>query len=347
MPKLLLSQNQFNAGELSPRLYGRSDVSVYANGLKTATNCYIYPHGPIRRRNGSQFIAEVKDSSKAVKLIRFQFSSDDSFILEFGNLYIRFYTNSGQVQLADKTITAITKANPGVVTSTSHGFANGDQVNITEILGMTELNGRRFTVANQTANTFELSGEDTTSHTTYSSAGVAAEIFTITSPYDETEVDDLQFVQLGNVVYIAHPDFEPRVLTRVSTTDWNITTLDAVPEPTVEIGEIPGLTITPGATTGLGITFTAGGNLFLAGDIGRQIINIVGKGRASITATGGAGQQITVTCDIVEDFPSTSAIAAGDWRIDLSPIGEITPSGKNLGSIITLTATSVDVWKGG
>ena len=132
MPKLLLSQNQFNAGELTPRLYGRSDISVYGNGLKTATNCILYPHGPVRRRNGSQYIAEVKDSSKAVKLIRFQFSADDSFILEFGNLYIRFYTNSGQVQESDKTITGITQANPGVVTSTSHSFDNGDHVVITE-----------------------------------------------------------------------------------------------------------------------------------------------------------------------------------------------------------------------
>jgi hypothetical protein len=69
------------------------------------------------------------------------------------------------------TITNITKANPGVVTSTAHGLSNGDTVRITGVVGMTEVNGRVFTVANATANTFELSGIDTSGYTTRTSGG--------------------------------------------------------------------------------------------------------------------------------------------------------------------------------
>lgn len=69
---------------------------------------------------------------------------------------------------ATKTITAITKANPGVVSSTSHGYANGDYVLLT-ISGMWQLDARVARVANQAANTFELEGIDTTLFDTFTS----------------------------------------------------------------------------------------------------------------------------------------------------------------------------------
>jgi len=75
---------------------------------------------------------------------------------------------------AAKTITAITKANPGVASSTSHGFANGAFVLLT-IQGMTQLDNRVFRVANVAAGTFELEGENTSSYDTFTS-GTAEEI---------------------------------------------------------------------------------------------------------------------------------------------------------------------------
>lgn len=75
-------------------------------------------------------------------------------------------------------------------------------------------------------------------------------------------------------------------------------------------GSAQTVTMTPSATTGLGITFTAGGSLFVAGDVGRQIWEKSGTGRAVITAyTSGT----VVTCNILSDFASTSALAAGNW----------------------------------
>jgi hypothetical protein len=77
---------------------------------------------------------------------------------------------------AAKTITAITKANPGVVSSTSHGYANGTYV-VLKVDGMFEVNQRVFRVANQTSNTFELEGEDTTTYGTFSSGTAEAITF--------------------------------------------------------------------------------------------------------------------------------------------------------------------------
>ena len=75
------------------------------------------------------------------------------------------------------TITGITAANPGVVTAGSHPFSDGDLVRITDVVGMVELNGNSYTVANKTTNTFQLSGTNTSAFTSYSSAGTATKLF--------------------------------------------------------------------------------------------------------------------------------------------------------------------------
>jgi len=69
---------------------------------------------------------------------------------------------------AAKTITGITKANPGVVSSTSHGYSNGDEVYL-EVQGMHQVNGRVFRVASTATDTFALEGENTTDFDTFSS----------------------------------------------------------------------------------------------------------------------------------------------------------------------------------
>lgn len=73
------------------------------------------------------------------------------------------------------TITGITQANPAVVTATAHGLSNNDVVTIASVAGMTEVNGYKFLVANVTANTFELSGIDSSGFTAYSSGGTATQ----------------------------------------------------------------------------------------------------------------------------------------------------------------------------
>jgi hypothetical protein len=87
------------------------------------------------------------------------------------------------------TITAITKANPGVVTANSHGFSNGDKIYIENVGGMTQVNGLVFTIGSVATNTFSL-GVDTTNYSTYTSGGSArkfvqpAEVLDWTGEFD-------------------------------------------------------------------------------------------------------------------------------------------------------------------
>ena len=97
MGRVAVEITNFTGGELSPRLDGRNDLSKYNSGCKTLENMVVYPHGSASRRSGSQFVSEVKDSSKKTRLISFEFSTIQTYILEFGDQYIRFYKDSGQI----------------------------------------------------------------------------------------------------------------------------------------------------------------------------------------------------------------------------------------------------------
>ena len=97
MARVAAQLTNFTAGELSPRLDGRNDLSKYPAGCKTLENIVIYPHGAAARRPGTQFIAEVKTSSAKTRLIPFEFSTTQTYVLEFGNQYMRVFKDKGQV----------------------------------------------------------------------------------------------------------------------------------------------------------------------------------------------------------------------------------------------------------
>jgi hypothetical protein len=97
MARVAVQITNFTGGELSPRLDGRNDLQKYPTGCKTLENMIVYPHGSAARRSGTQFVAEVKDSTKETRLIPFEFSTTQTYMLEFGNQYIRFYKDNGQI----------------------------------------------------------------------------------------------------------------------------------------------------------------------------------------------------------------------------------------------------------
>lgn len=75
-----------------------------------------------------------------------------------------------------KTVTAITKANPGVATSTAHGYSNGTYL-LADVTGMTEIDGRVFRTAGVATDTFQLEGENTTSYGTFAAGTTQAITF--------------------------------------------------------------------------------------------------------------------------------------------------------------------------
>ena len=108
MAKVWPIQTNFTAGQLSPRLHGRVDVNKYNNGLKTQKNAYSLPHGGVVRRGGFKYVAGVKTNAKKVRLVRFEFSITQAYIIEFGDQYIRFYKDNGQIQSGGSAVEVAT-----------------------------------------------------------------------------------------------------------------------------------------------------------------------------------------------------------------------------------------------
>jgi len=87
----------FNAGELSPRLHSRTDFDKYKNGAAVLENMIPLSEGGAMRRAGTRYVAEVKDSTDTSTFKTFKYSTDQSYPLEFGANYIRFFKDQGQI----------------------------------------------------------------------------------------------------------------------------------------------------------------------------------------------------------------------------------------------------------
>lgn len=271
----------FNGGEFSPFVEGRTDVSKYPNACSVLQNFLPLVQGPILRRGGTRFVQEVKNSANRSWLYKFRFNINQSFTIEFGDQYVRFFTNRGPVVEAAKTITGATQANPCVITCVGHGYSTGDYIYISSVVGMTQLNGKYFKITVLTADTFSLQDQDganinSTAFTAYSSGGVANRVLQVVTPYLVADLAlstgefALSFEQSGDVLYITHKTgaYQPRKLTRLSSTSWTLTTLDTENGPFKDLNTDTAVTVTASAATGAGVTLTASSGIFQAAHVG-------------------------------------------------------------------------------
>lgn len=280
-----------NAGEWSTIMDGRVDLQGYSASASVMLNFIPAVQGPAIRRAGSGFVRPTKfGESTTPRLVPFIKSRDDAFVIEMGDGYCRFFTeNAPLLTGTTTTITGATQAEPVVVTSVGHGYSNDDEVFITGVSGMTELNGRWFVIDNVTANTYELRtihGDDVNGagYTAYTSGGTADQPYEIVSPFTSAQLDasfGLDFVQSGDVIYFTARDgsLAPRKLSRFGATNWVFSTLEPNDGPYLDLNATA-TTIYASAATG-SITLTASTSIFVAGDVG----SIIRVDQETITAT--------------------------------------------------------------
>ena len=280
MPKLVHTQNSFSSGELSPLLKGRTQMAQYSNGCETLTNMVVLPQGGVTKRPGTKFIREVKNSANTTRLIPFVVGSSQSYILEFGNQYVRFYRDGG-ILLSTASVTN------GTFTSDLSGWTDDDTGTgaSTWSSGVMRLNGGAAGVAARTqaiayvgtaqhtltftssTNTCSYSigtssggtqiASGTSSlgvnnitftpttagtiyiqfrHTANSNADVDAvsidtPVYEIPSPYTSSQVEDLQWAQSKDTMYITHGDVALHKLRRFGASKWDIVEVDLVDGP--------------------------------------------------------------------------------------------------------------------
>lgn len=219
----------FTSGELSPRLFGRSDLEAYDLGLARGENWMVDYRGGLSTRPGQEFVDYVWKDDLETKFVPFRFSPDiaNNYVVLFGDGYVRFLQDGGYILEDVKVITAITNGSPGIMTA-SNNFAVGDWVKVISSPGMPGLQNDIVQVLARTGSTVTMGtidGQpyDTTALGTFTGPGSVARIYTVVSPYTADDFALLQAHQVRDTVRLTHPAHPVRNLKRNDVTDWVIT----------------------------------------------------------------------------------------------------------------------------
>lgn len=251
----------FAAGETSPRSRVRFDLAWFRSSCEKILNFIVEVSGPARFRSGFKIAAQTRGGAVA-RLIPFQLNATQAYMLEFTTGKMRVYKDGALLTAERTTITAATKANPCVITvASTTGLANGDEIILTGVVGMEELNGRQFKLAGSSGSTFQLTDPvsganiNSTNWGTYVSGGTLREVYEIASPYLAGELGQISYAQDRQVMYLAHPGYAAQKLSVDSADTFTLATQTRTSDPFTGAGAV--LTLAnPGVTLGANVRLT-------------------------------------------------------------------------------------------
>lgn len=220
--------SSFAAGEISPNLFARVDLDKYHVGAALMRNFFVDYRGGASTRMGGLLVDRVRYANKRARLFPFIFSQDQAYLLEIGDLYIRFYFQGRAVLEPAKTITGINLANPGIVTAVAHGYSTTADVFISGVSGMFEVNDQTYRIVVIDADHFSLWTEDGVSVDTsgfhpYTSGGIVQRVYTLTSPWVVADLRKLKYTQSADVMTLTHPDYAIYDLRRTGPSTFTLT----------------------------------------------------------------------------------------------------------------------------
>jgi hypothetical protein len=278
--------NNFTSGEISPRLLTRVDNVAHKNGAKTMRNAIPTVHGGFKGRPGLRFVARARYANKVCHLIPFKYSVDQTYVIEAGDQYFRFFTQGGRLEESAKTVSNVDASGTliRITTSAAHGYSTGDSIAIRSVVGVSVANND-WTITVTSATQFTLDGS--TFSGSYTSGGSANKIIQIATPYLEADLVHLRWAQDADVMYLVHPSYAPRTLVRTSALVFTLSTVTFVGGPFQALNGNASLTMTPSATTG-SITVTASSAYFVAGHVGMfmRIAGVVSGVQGFVEFTG-------------------------------------------------------------
>lgn len=264
MPKTNKTITNSNGGELDSLVHGRIDLPIYNKSMAIMENFIALPEGGARFRNGTSFVRYTRLNQKAW-LIPFQFSDQQAYLIEATHRRFRFYKDNNIILETPKNITAMTNANPGVFTIVGHGFATGDEIYISGLVGPTGINGKFYLVVVLSVNTFSLTDIfgnviNTTTSGAHTSGGAAARVYEINTPYDEQDIEYLQVSQNADTMYITHRNYKPNKLVRSGHASWALAYATLTADPFIStFVNISGVTnANPGVVTSAAHGFVDG-----------------------------------------------------------------------------------------
>jgi hypothetical protein len=244
MPQVNVTYNNFVVGEVSPDVSSRVDLPIYNKGCEVLLNFIPKQQGTVEYRAGYTFVSHTRLNKFAV-LKPYVVNDANAFFVEFTDGYVRFYKNGVHVTQAAKNITNVSTAAQAVVTSAAHGYANGDEVYLYDIVGQTELNGKSYIVADKTTDTFKIKDIfgtyiSTVAMDAYVSGGTAERIYEMVSPFTEAaDLTLIQVAQMASLMYCVHPSVAPQKLIRVTDTNWGLYNVTGINYPFTSTDNYP------------------------------------------------------------------------------------------------------------
>ena len=311
-------QKSFNSGEWAPQLYSRVDLEKYKSGAALLRNFFVDYRGGASTRTGTEYVLQAYKSASKVRIIPFQASISVSYILEFGDFYVRFYYLGAPILEPTISVTGALQANPCVV-SVVNSFAANDWVFITSVAGMTQLNGNYYKVQAATGTTVtlaDLNGNpiDATTFSAYTNGGTIARVYTLTTPYAAADVGLLKYAQSVNSMIICHPNYAPQQLTLITSANWTIAPINF-------------------GTAALAPSYVSIGTTLAAGNVNYsyQVTSIDSAGNESIASTPGNLNSVqdlrnTYGSNVITWPAVVGAISYNVYKSDVSYFGSV-PSG--------------------
>ena len=286
-----IAHTNFTLGEISPRSLGRFDADkpIFKNGAAILENVLIGEAGAVSVRPGTQYIANTKNQNAQARLERFTYSIAQEYVMEIGAQYIRFYSNTGQLQqtTAPAWVTATPYYVGNFVSVTPAAWAGGVQYTVGTYV--THGGSVYICAIAHTSGTFntDLAAGDWTllpnvtsgiyycviAHTsgTFATDLAAGDwvpqiVIEIPTIFNQADIFNLQTAQKADVMYIVNPNYFPQKLIRTSATTFTISNVPFFRGPFLD-SNITATTITPSIDTGT-TTLTASNPIFQLGHVG-------------------------------------------------------------------------------
>lgn len=309
----------FAGGEITPELAGRLDLVKYQTGLQLCRNFITLPHGPAVRRPGTEYIAQVKDSTRKVRLIPFTFSASQTAVIEMGHQYLRVHINGGALLEANKTLTGISS---GVWSVTAHGYSDGDWV---------YCNGHFFEVWVNDADSFFVDDIQYVgvNHAPTTFPTNIARVFTLATPYQEADLFDIHYAQSADIVTLTHPSYATRELSRLSEVTWSLTEVNFAPSANAPTG----VTVTPTVAVNEHLTSTKYRVTAVADDgVTETLPSLAASASNNLTL---AGNYNTITWNAVDGYSRYNVykLRGGVYGY----IGQVTPNAGTSKDVVTAT----------
>lgn len=313
MPTVNVLRNNFARGEVSERLHNRPQLTF--NAAKTLQGFRILKQAGITKREGFRFVVPAKYGDRNTILIPFRFSSDQAYILEFGDLYMRVFTDGGQV----------VTGSPASAYELATTYGEDDLENMTYAQSLDVLfidcDGhppRRLSRTDHDA--WLLSDEVFDPAPTYigghapddditlsATTGDGVTVTADTSIFFATDVGRVLVAGAGRGAIVSQASgtsisidvVQPFTSTSISSGDWYI-------------DGSPATSMTPSAAKPIGsiITLTAGAACFRLTDVGRYIS--INGGTIEITSHT---SQTVVKGRILTELEDASAAGTGTWNL--------------------------------